>query len=256
MSSRGRGRGAAIDLPEPKAQDWAPHDADGDGHSDLLIGAEARAFFFRGGFAPDGTSDVEFNEDEDGGCTFGERVAWVGDVNADGFADFVIAGADCDAGGDGMVNLYLGSATLDGEPDVRLDPADDPGPFGLGLSAAGDVDADGFGDFLIGALSDERPGGRMGRAYLFRGGAPVPGDADIVLESRTVGDRFGQSVAGGDLDGDGWSDVVVGAPDFEHGAAGRVYVYRGHADLDDIPDFVLGGTEDGDQFGLDRKSVV
>lgn len=101
--------------------------------------------------------------------------------------------------------------------------------FGSAVAAAGDVNGDGFADVIVGAYS-AAPGG-----LAFAGSAFVHSGADGSLLHRFDGsaesDYFGKAVAGvGDVNGDGLSDLLIGAPGVDVGlesAAGRAYVYSG-----------------------------
>ena len=122
-------------------------------------------------------------------------------------------------------------------PDCTLDDADQPAAwFGLSVAPAGDVNGDGYSDVIIGAYAYDDAGNvDEGRAFLYHGSATglsatpnsTPDDAD------QPGAYFGVSVASaGDVNGDGYSDVIVGAYAFDDGPnanEGRAYVYYGSA---------------------------
>jgi len=124
--------------------------------------------------------------------------------------------------------------------------------FGFAVQAAGDVDADGFADFLVGAnVNDSRAAGG-GAVYLYRGGSNYPSTAAISYGGPVAGANCGAAVCGGaDLDGDGYDDWAVGAPGLgtTGNDAGRVYVFRGGAIPDAEPDLVIQGSVPGGQFG-------
>ena len=124
--------------------------------------------------------------------------------------------------------------------------------FGFAVQAAGDVDADGFADFLVGAnVNDSRAAGG-GEVYLYRGGSNYPSTAAISYGGPVAGANCGAAVCGGaDLDGDGYDDWAVGAPGLgtTGNDAGRVYVFRGGAIPDAEPALVIQGSVPGGQFG-------
>src|SRR4029077_14696085 len=97
--------------------------------------------------------------------------------------------------------------------------------LGAAVAGAGDVNGDGFADFIVGALHGN---GNTGNAYIYFGGASPNNVADVILTGAAVGDQFRFSVSGaGDINHDGFADVIVGAP-FNAAAGvgtGQAYVY-------------------------------
>jgi uncharacterized repeat protein (TIGR01451 family) len=238
-------------------------DVNGDGYDDFLIGAygypnDGKAYLLLGRADADwgqgfdlANADAVFRG-EDVGDWAGHAVASAGDVNSDGLDDFLISDHSCDDGEAdvGKVYLILGRTTADWGANFSL--ADVDASFwgahardyaGAALSAAGDVNRDGYDDFLIGAdgfdatevLTDS------GRVYLVLGrpdGWHVDTDlanADtavdiLALDGEAVEDEAGTDVAGGgDVNGDGFGDFLVGAPDNGEAAtnAGKVYLTLG-----------------------------
>ncbi len=161
-----------------------------------------------------------------------------GDVNGDGYAD-VIVGAD-DVGTPGKIKhgaayVFHGSRVGFGSLTDTLINGDQAGDhLGTSVAAAGDVNKDGFGDVIVGAraatVGDKKPGA----AYVFHGGKEgVPegnaSSAKTTLTGVGDGDSFGLAVASaGDLNKDGFADVIVGASG--HGKSGGVFVFFGSAE--------------------------
>jgi hypothetical protein len=185
-----------------------------------------------------------------GGAQLGYSVAGAGDVNGDGFADVVVGAPFFDAqqANEGRAYLYLGSdAGLSPEPAWTADPADESGAlFGWTVASAGDVNDDGFSDVLVSAVGHGPTFVSEGRVYLFLGGPGGLGSAPAWTVDPTDQSAagFGGSVArAGDLNGDGYDDVVIGASLYDEGPApgndGRVFVYLGGpSGLRSSPDFV------------------
>jgi hypothetical protein len=178
------------------------------------------------------------------------------DFNGDGCGDAVVGawGNDAAAAGGGSVYLYLGElfAPFDTNADFTFTGGDAGGAFGHAVGAA-DVNGDGLADLLVGAPHDGDPS-VPGQVLLYLAG-PLDQTPDAVLVGEVAGDRFGAAVgSAGDVDGDGYADVIVGAPGSDAGGAGagagRVYVYRGGPPpFDTTPDWILDGAAAADAFG-------
>ena len=168
---------------------------------------------------------------------FGWSARHAGDVDADGFDDVVVAvpWKDDGSGFHGWAEVYSGR---DGTRLFVLQDAADGDFFGYEAAGAGDVNGDGYADLIVGAHGEDTGGVEAGAAYVFSGkdGTKLHelfGDGDS--------DWFGYSVAGaGDVNGDGFDDVVVGAPEYvPFGANGpgyaRVFSGKTGALLRDYP---------------------
>ncbi len=143
----------------------------------------------------------------------GDSVAGAGDVNGDGYDDFMVSSIGLN---DGHVYLFLGSSTrlVDGElrSSDSLYTAAEPREFaGDSVAGVGDVNADGYDDILIGASMpfDDR----LGCGYLLLGSpAGIPSMSLADAEQFGFAGRAGASVSGlGDINGDGFDDMIVGA---------------------------------------------
>lgn len=213
-------------------------DVNADGFGDVIVeraGEPAAYLYFGGASGIENLSNpVVLDVDVGAGVRpSGVLVSSAGDVNGDGFSDIILAVA---ARGLRVVRVYFGNPGqgFDRGPDVELEvPPEDP-DFFSSIAAAGDVNGDGFGDVIIGSSV-------ANRAYLYFGGpqgiATTP-DVTLVGVGRA---KFGISVASaGDMNGDGFEEVAVGASDYAS-SPGAVYVYKGGAagEFDDMPDVAM-----------------
>ncbi|HTE23769.1 FG-GAP-like repeat-containing protein, partial [Flavitalea sp.] len=227
-------------------------DINGDGYADVIVGADSyddgintdvgRAFVYHGSAAglsasPNSTPD-DANQLQSG---FGASVASAGDVNGDGYSDVIIGAQGFNDGAntsEGRAFVYHGSATgLSANPNSTPDDADQAfARLGSSVACAGDVNGDGYADVIIGADTYTDGGNaNEGRAFVYHGSAAglsanpnnTPDDAD------QADSYFGLSVSSaGDVNGDGFSDVIIGALAYNDGVntdEGRAFVYHGSA---------------------------
>jgi len=209
----------------------ATGDINKDNYSDVIVGApgydsfRGRFYIFYGG--PD--MDEKFDKILDGEIGhvgwFG-RVLASGDINKDGYADLAIT-ANHMYQQRGRVYLYYGGPDMDETPDKIFDGENALDLFGKSLALGKDVNSDSYGDLLIGSW--DYPGNLdRGRAYLYYGGprASMSDIAACIFDGESLNDRFGNEVAVGDINGDGFAEVVVGAWGYND-AQGRAYLFYG-----------------------------
>lgn len=193
-------------------------DVNGDGYADLLVGAPGTLIdrqpavgsvsLFLGGRTGVSARPARVLYGVAASQGFGMSVAGAGDVNRDGFADVIVG-----APGSGTADVYLGAASgLAASPSIVLRG---DGQFGRSVAGGADVNGDGFHDVIVGASDEDVPGiPHAGTARVFLGSeAGIVAIAANTLTGTTFADAFGATVANaGDVNGDGRSDVIVGAP--------------------------------------------
>jgi len=205
-------------------------DVNGDGYDDVIVGAsqytdgqsnEGAAFVYHG--SPAGLSvapDWQYQSDRIA-ARFGYAVAGAGDINGDGYAD-VIVGAPFyshEINLSGAVYVFYGSETgLSAEPDWIYTGTQANAQVGYAVSAAGDLNGDGYADILVGApyATGDQP--KSGAVLVFFGSADgLPSAPDQILLGDQEGGLFGASLSSaGDLNRDGCADILVGAPRYSH----------------------------------------
>jgi hypothetical protein len=217
-------------------------DVNKDGFDDVIVGAyqsDARAFnsgkayIYFGGTSINDTADM---------CLygapspdfFGYSVSGAGDVNNDGYDDVIVgAPAHQSQFHIGEVYVFKGGAPMDGNPILRLRPSSDHSQFGSSVSGAGDFNNDGYDDILVGDFYDDTAGECAGRAVLYYGASVPDINPDFVLNG-TSGSVLGYSVSdAGDMDDDGYDDIIVGAPTQIGGESqnGHAYVYSAYSGI-------------------------
>ncbi|TYP78771.1 FG-GAP repeat protein, partial [Maritimibacter alkaliphilus HTCC2654] len=180
----------------------------------------------------------------------GHSVAAAGDVNGDGIDDVIVGAYGSDDGGSnageayvifgkssGITNIDLSTLTLTDGFAIQGRAASDSA--GWSVSSAGDVNGDGIDDVVIGALNGDIGGINAGEAYVIFGKSSGIANIDLaclslsdgfLIHGDNAGDQAGISVSGaGDVNGDGYDDVIVGAFFGDDGGpnAGEAYVIFG-----------------------------
>ncbi len=170
----------------------------------------------------------------DAGDKFGSAVSSAGDVNGDGFDDFIIGAPHSNSSGSesGKSYVVFGKASgwgisfdissLDGTNGFILNGVNTPDNSGATISSAGDVNNDGFDDFIIGAPRSNSNGVNSGKSHIIFGKASgwsasfelssLDGTNGFTLNGIDAGDGTGSSVSSArDVNGDGYADVIIGA---------------------------------------------
>ncbi|MCA9492559.1 MAG: FG-GAP repeat protein [Myxococcales bacterium] len=219
-------------------------DVNGDGYDDVIVsaptwvqGSQVGAVFVYqgapGGLPANATTTLL------GGTVngwFGRSLASAGDVNGDGYDDLLVADNT-------TTSLHLGSAGgLSANAAWTV--------TGTVVASAGDVNGDGWLDVAVG-----RPSG-FGSVDVYAGSAGGFGASPTTTITGTVsGGELGTAIAAADVDGDGYDDLVIGAPgpDWE---GGHVHVHLGSAaGLASTAAWSLAGDEGNDQMGASLASA-
>jgi hypothetical protein len=222
----------------------AAGDINHDGLDDIIIGApsfnndqslEGRAFVFYSRTTGFGQAPDWFAEGNATEAWFGWSVGTAGDVNGDGYADVLIGAPNLlnSLAGNGAVFAYHGSSQgLGASPDWTGEVNQDNSFYGCQVGPAGDINQDGYDDILIGAFKYEAGSQQdEGGAFIHYGG--LNGLSSLRSWWATGGKAdawFGYSASiAGDINGDSYLDVIVGAPTYKLGTnpMGRASVFYG-----------------------------
>lgn len=223
--------GTALDAAVGQAVAIA--DVNNDGYADVIVGAPGignggAVYVFHGSASgPSATPDQSLTH-ATVGANFGHALAKAGKLNNDVYDDIIIGAYGID-----QAFIYHGSASgIGASADATLNGTASS-QFGIAVGSAGNVNGDGYDDVIIGADRYDNGQTDEGAAYVYHGSAS--GVVDSVDWSKEIDQDdayFGFAVAGaGDVNNDGYADVIIGAPNFDNGQAdeGRVYLYHGSA---------------------------
>jgi hypothetical protein len=247
-------------------------DVNGDGYSDVIVGAmgfddgdadKGAVYIFNG--SSQGLSSASFQRlvGSQAAAFFGSSVSTAGDINGDGYSDVIIGSIGFSNGqaAEGAAFLYVGSAAgISPNPFQVLENNMVAGRMGTSVATAGDINDDGYSDVIVGSPGYNNGQAGEGAAIIYKG-SPLGLDVAnaIFVESNQVNAQLGQSVAGaGDVNGDGYSDIVVGAPLYDNGQAneGAAFVYLGTAlGLKMVPVATLEGNQDNARMGAAVSST-
>ncbi len=232
-------------------------DLDGDGLDDLLIGAPGansgagRVYLVLADSLNSGGSeqylrnaDLSFDGEAAGDALGDSRaVAPAGDIDGDGWPDLVMGAPGSDDGGEdaGKAYLFL-AASLPSSGSVSVSDADTSfigeaagDAAGASVTGAGDLDADGLDDLAFGAAGSDDAAEDAGKVYILLAESLASAsevalaDADYSITGEAAGDNLGTVAGVGDVDADGWADLLIGAPGNDDGAdnGGKAYLVYG-----------------------------
>ncbi|EKD79426.1 MAG: hypothetical protein ACD_41C00075G0002, partial [uncultured bacterium] len=219
-------------------------DVNGDGYDDFVVGAPSNsagsAYLVYGQSGKLSSASlstaIEFSGETNNDAA-GTSITIVGDVNGDGYDDIVV-GADKASTSAGAAYLIYGqtsqlsSANL--STTIKFSGATAGDRAGYAVDGAGDVNNDGYDDFLVGALGEDTGGSAAGAAYLIYGQATTLTAASLSTKPKfygeAAGDQAGTALAGsGDVNNDGYDDILVGAELNGAADAGAAYLIYGQS---------------------------
>ncbi|MBI1802359.1 MAG: FG-GAP repeat protein [Chloroflexi bacterium] len=242
-------------------------DVNGDGCADVIVSAHAydtsqkdggRVYVYYGSHSGLSTTPnwiVDGNQYEE---YFGQWAGAAGDVNGDGYADILVGAYWYDNGqtNEGKVYLYYGSPTgLSTTPAWTAEGNQANADFGLSVGTACDVNGDGYADILIVATQYDHGQTDEGRAYVYYGSPSGPGASpNWTFETNQAYAKIGFPMVGaGDVNGDGYTDVIIGSDGYDSGQTdeGKVFLFYGSANgLSKTPVWTAEGNQDGAGFGI------
>ncbi len=226
-------------------------DVNGDGYDDVLIGAAGyngsltnigKAYLYYGSntglaatpaWTATGTQDYEY---------FGRNLSGIGDVNGDGYADVAVGAYGYDGGqtDEGRLFIYYGSSGgLSATADWTAEADQANAQFALYLNGIGDINDDGFDDLFVAAPLYDSSITNGGAVFAWYGSEDglgdlgTPNNADWMAECDQASIGFGASLGTpGDVNGDGFDDVVVGMGGYDYTTTddGIVFLWYGSED--------------------------
>ncbi|MET7742566.1 FG-GAP and VCBS repeat-containing protein [Streptomyces sp. NPDC005385] len=278
------GKGVTIADPSPSSHDYwgkdlAAGDFDGDGRADLAVGSSTSTIYvFKGGFSTSGTPGGRYTvkppiQSGSNDFPYGPLSLTAGDVNGDNRTDLIVDGFE---NASGWNTNYFVPGTASG-----LSAASAQALKAGQITGVGDINGDGYGDIVSGAgwdhhtdegetIPDSSDGGQANITY---GSASGPAGTTAINQNTgsvpgtsEKGDSFGWDLDMGDVNGDGFQDLVVSAPNEDingvtntgmvtvlYGSSSGVVVSSGTQSFAQSTAGVPGSDEKDDLFGADVK---
>ena len=198
----------------------------------------------------------------------GRTVMHAGDINGDGIDDMLIA--DAPLSGNAHVHVVYGSENASNIDLTNLETTEGftigsitgtAGGNPIALASLGDINNDGYDDFMYGVSYDDTAGTDAGKVVIVHGGDSLGNTTSTTISGLAAGDNFGSAVANlGDVNGDGFNDIMIAAPGAGANDNGAAYVLYGNSNgtfqtdvanlnADGLDGFVMTGAADDDGLG-------
>ena len=226
-------------------------DVNKDDYADVIVGApkfdttenidnnSGMAFVYLGGSPKLTTTSIWSANSIQAGANLGWSVATAGDVNGDGCDDIIVGAPGYSSGqvNEGAAFVYFGfdKKGLSATANWTVESDQENAGLGWSVATAGDVNADGFAEVIVGAPWHRNGQTDQGAAFVYHGSASgLSSTFNWSSESNQEYSYFGYSVAtAGDVNKDGYSDVLIGAPWYdteENNESGAAFLYHGGPD--------------------------
>jgi len=242
-------------------------DLNGDGYSDIIVGAsnysngqnnEGAFFVYHGGSGGISINANVMVESNQTNGFLGRSVSCAGDVNGDGYSDIIVGYPYYTNGqtDEGAALIYHGSSSGISSNVTRVIEGNQSlTGVGWSVSCAGDVNGDGYSDVIIGARAYDNDIIEEGACFIYHGSSSGIGtNAAVMLDGNQGNSLFGDKVSGvGDINGDGYSDIIVGAPSYDNGTTdeGAAFVYLGSSNgINITPSRMIESNQANSFFGV------
>jgi hypothetical protein len=247
-------------------------DVNGDGYSDIIIGASnynngtpsEGAVLGYYGSASGLSSSHDWIVDSAGAYNvFGSRISSAGDVNGDGYSEVIVSEEwySGDQNEEGAVYLYYGSSSgLCLLPGWTAEGNQAYARLGYAIPSAGDVNGDGYSDVILGGSGNDNDQPNEGIIFVYYGSsAGLNLTAGWTGEGNEDGLRLGESASSaGDINNDGYHDIIAGTTRYSNGQTneGMVLVYYGSANgPGSNPEWYAESNQEDSGFGYSISSA-